>query len=257
ASTDAPQLRTAPAPSGVAGCGGSLRGVAKESPWAINPKGGMWEGTGHPDPDPLKSISDEEMIARANNGADTGADRKHALVSVGRRHANGAMEALEKAIAPNEPQAVREMGLSGMMEHGGPRALDLMWQMLRTEASAQLRGQAIWGIALYGPSQALRAIEVGLQDTDVGVQGMAVLAVWAINDDLGTSLPILEAAAGKAERRVWQEALNVLGRMPYPEAAQLLLEIAETSDGDKRQSAAMYYRNWMSQFPDMATHCLK
>ena len=37
-----------------------------------------------------------------------------------------------------EPQAVREMGLSGMMEHGGPRALDLMWQMLRTEASAQL-----------------------------------------------------------------------------------------------------------------------
>ncbi len=233
-----------------AGCEGGLRGLSAEFPWGGS-KGGGWNGTGHPDPEPLKAISDSDMLALAGDVNLDSADREHALVSVGRRQVPGALKAFRDSLAPKQPRAVREMTLSGLIEHGGPEALTLMWAALEGDPSAHIRGMAIWGIALYGPDEALKAITTGLEDPTYDVQGMALLAVWALRDRPSSALPILEAAAKADERRLWQEGLNVLARMPYSDAGNLLRQIAHQSDGEKRNSAVFYYRQWRNNHPDL------
>lgn len=229
-----------------------LVGLATSFPWAGDRNGG-WQGTGHEDPEPLKKFSDEEMLKMAMNMADNSDDRQHALVSVGRRKMPGAIEALGAALSDHsEIYQVREMGLSGLIEHGGPGALKLMWKALKEDPSEGIRGMAIWGIALYGTAEAEAAVMHGLSDEHPNVKGMAVLAVWAMKDNVGKTLSILKDTAKVSERVIWQESLNVLSRMPHPEAADMLYQIASTETGAKQQSAVMYYRLWLKNYPDLA-----
>ena len=229
-----------------------LVGLSTSFPWAGDRNGG-WQGTGHPDPEPLKAFSDEEMLGKASNTADKSDERQHALVSVGRRKMSGAIDALAAALTNHsEIYEVREMGLSGLIEHGGPEALKLMWQALKNDPSEGIRGMAIWGIALYGSIEAEAAIMHGLSDEHPNVKGMAVLAVWSIKDKRSTALSILQDTAKVTERVIWQESLNVLSRMPYPEASAILYQIAKTETGDKQQSAVSYYRTWLRNYPDLA-----
>ena len=230
----------------------SLVGLATSFPWAGDRNGG-WNGTGHEDPEPLKKFSDEEMLKLAMNMADNSDDRQHALVSVGRRKMPGAIDALAAALSDHkEIYQVREMGLSGLIEHGGPEALKLMWKALKEDPSEGIRGMAIWGIALYGTAEAEAAVMHGLSDEHPNVKGMAVLAVWAMKDNVGKALSILADTAKVSERVIWQESLNVLSRMPYPEAANTLYSIAASETGAKQQSAAMYYRLWLKNYPDLS-----
>lgn len=230
-----------------------MEGVTSAFPWGKGKgKDGVWTGTGAEDPEPLKKLSDAEMLKMAMGDAPEQVDREHALVSIGRRHVPGAIDAFTKAIEHSEPLAVREMGLSGLIEHGGADALPLMWQVLREDPSEQLRGQAIWAVALYGEAEARKAIDVGLADEDIGVRGMAILAVWALKDQPEVALSLLESAAQSDERRVYQEALYTLSRMPWPRAARILSQHAlAATQGDKQRTAVHYYRTWIRAFPDL------
>jgi len=248
---DALKIEPGSQPPAGTNCGGGLRGLSAEFPWARNPKGGLWMGTGYQDPMPLRKFSDEEILARAMNVNDKSDDRQHALVSVGRRKMTGALDALELALKPDQLLQVREMGLSGLIEHGGQRANELMWTAMKDDSS-QIRGQAIWALALYGPDEAYRAIQDGLADDSNEVQGMALLAVWAIKDRPEVALPILDAAVQSDDIRLWQEGANVLGRMPYPKALKILERAARgATDENKRISIAWNYRQWKRNFPDL------
>ncbi len=240
-----------PPPAG-AGCGGGLRGLSSEFPWAGHIEGGVWKGTGHPDPEPLKKISDADMLATAMNQKDQSHERKHALVSVGRRKLPSALTALKLALEPSNTVTVREMGLSGLIEHGGSEALPLMWDVLRGDETSQLRGQAIWAIALYGQDEALKAINTGLADDSLEVQGMAILAVWAIKDKPDVAFRILQSAVDSPDQLVWQEAVHILGKMPYGEAVVILEKAAKAETNKPKQIAlAWQYRDWKRKFPDL------
>ena len=232
-----------------AGCNSGLRGLTSEFPWGGGK--GVWQGTKHPDPEPLKAISNEEMLGMAADASDESDDREHALVSIGRRKLEGAIEIFTAAAQPKERLQVREMALSGLIEHGGAAALPIMWSMLKGDPSAQVRGMAIWAIALYGPSAAEQAIQFGLADAAVSVQGMAILGTWAMKDSPNKVFPILEATAHAEDRIIWQEALYMLGRMPYPRARDILLSLTSSKDLDKKNSAIFYYRRWLKNFPDL------
>jgi hypothetical protein len=227
-----------------------MEGVTSAFPWGKG-ENGVWSGTKATDPEPLKEISDADMLKRAMGEAPEQIDREHALVSVGRRRLPGAMDAFTKALGHSEPLAVREMALSGLIEHGGPDALPLMWQALRDDPSEQLRGMAIWAVALYGETEARKAIDAGLADEDMGVRGMAILAVWALKDQPEVALSLLESAAQSDEKRIYQEALYTLSRMPWPRAARILSQHALGTQSDKQRTAVHYYRTWIRAFPDL------
>lgn len=227
------------------------RGVSSEFPWG-NGDDGPWAGTGSPDPEPLKKISDEEMMKRATDLKEQGLDRQHALVSIGRRHLPGAIEAFRQAMDPGQDRAVREMALSGLMEHGRPEALPLMWEFLRNDPSPQLRGMAVWAVCLYGSDEALKAIDYGLADPALMVQNLATLAIWALKDRPEDALPRLQTAVESDEQMLWQEGLYNLSRLPYAEAGDLLERaVKSATDEAKQKRAIWHYRVWRQNFPDL------
>ncbi len=218
--------------------------LSTESPWGGAQDGSMWQGTNNPDPAELKKLSNSEMLARAT-AAGNSADRQHALVSVGRRKVPGAVDALAAALAASEDMQVREMGITGLIEHGGPDAVSHLRRALLDDKSDQIRGLAIWALAMWGPNEAAEAIKVGLKDDNIGVQGMAILAVWAIKDNQTLAMQILTDAAASDEQRIYQEAANVLMRMQRPEAARLLIDTAtKASSEKKRMTYAWSYKEW-------------
>lgn len=227
-----------------------FEGLASSFPWGRG-ENGVWEGTGVKDPKPLQAVTDEEMMKRAMGDTAERIDHEHALVSVGRRKLPGAMLAFRKAMNHEAPWEVREMALSGLVEHGGKEALPLMWRFLKDDPMPQLRGQAIWAIALYGEDEARKAIDVGLSDEDIGVRGMAILAVWALKDRPDEALPILEAAAESDNLLIFQEAFYNLGRMPWRRAGRILSGWVMRAKGKKQQLALYHYRGWVREYPDL------
>ncbi|MGK0357827.1 MAG: hypothetical protein ACI9U2_000110 [Bradymonadia bacterium] len=226
-----------------------LEGLTAEFPWGDGKPG--WTGTKATDPEPLREISNEEMLKRAMGDTPVQLDREHALVSVGRRRLPGAIDSFRKAIAHSEPLPVREMALSGMVEHGGPDALPIMWEMLRNDPTEQLRGQAIWAVALYGIDEARKAIDAGMADEGIGVRNMAVLAVWALKDSPDEAMSLLESAAQSDEQLIFQEALYNLSRMPWTRAGRSLSALALGEKSPKQKMAVYYYRTWVRKFPDL------
>lgn len=228
-----------------------LEGLSTEFPW-LSSEGGIWQGSNTPDPGPLQKIPDAEMLATAAKIRDGSVDRQHALVSIGRRKVPGAVDALASALALDEILQVREMGLSGLIEHGGADALALMWQVFNDDPSPQMRGMAVWAIALYGASEASKAVHAGLDDKSVEVKGMALLAVWALKDHRQEALSILAEASKSENVRIYQESAYMLSRMPYAGAGTLLVKAARAAKQEiKRISFAMAYKRWRQEHPDL------
>lgn len=236
----------------VGRCKPGLQGMTSEGPWIGADKVG-WEGTGHEDPEPLRKISNEDMVDLAINGGAKKEDRWHALVSVGRRKAPGAIAAFKAALSPSNAIELREMAMNGMFEHGGDEVRRMLWDILETDGSARLRGKAIWGIVSYSPEDAERAIRLGMDDAEGEVVGMAVLAIWSIYDRPEVALPLLERAAESKDKMSWQEAAHVLSRMPYSDASNILQRMAResTEDQAKQRRFVGAYRDWMRAFPDI------
>lgn len=217
-----------------------FRSMADQFPWG-QAGGGTWSGSGVGDPEPLKEISNEEMLKRATSvGFST--DRLNALVSVGRRKVPGALDAIEQALVPSEDQMVRIISVSALVEHGGEQALELLWNKGFTDPDGGIRGQAIWGIALYGHDEALKGIRAGLEDEDPGTRGMAILATTALRDEEVT-MGILEPAIRSSEKREYQEAAYVLSNVPTTRARRLLSDAYDEATDEKRLTLRYYLKS--------------
>jgi hypothetical protein len=232
---------------GTPGCGdlrplGTAEQLAMDFPWGKG-EDGNWQGTGTPDAEPLRKVPDAEILAAALDrrpDAETRNNRLSALVSIGRRHLPAALSVLGSTL--NDPDTfVRRLALSGLVEHGGPGALPHMWRAFRDNAP-EVRGAAVWAIALYGTDEALKAIDAGLADPDPGVRGMAVLATTAVRD-MSKVWPILETAAQSDEQRLYQEAAYVLSSIESRHAMEMLAQTLKAStDPLKRRTFAHYLK---------------
>ncbi len=210
-----------------------FREMAENFPWGTGE--GTWNGSGVGDPEPLKKVSNEEMLKRATS-VGFSSDRLNALVSVGRRKIPGALDALSNALNPKEDQMIRILAVSGLVEHGGEGALELLWGKGFTDPDPGIRGQALWGIALYGHDEALKGIRAGLKDDDPATRGMAILATTALRDE-EVVMGILEPALRSNEQLEYQEAEYVLSNLPTRRARKLLSDVYdETTEKEKRRS---------------------
>ncbi len=222
--------------------------------WMTAPAGQTWQGTGYPDPEPLKAIPNEQMLVVASRALSPDADRLHALVSIGRRHADGAVDVLAAALQPAEPDTVRETAIAALLEHGGPQAEAVLRRTLQHDPSPFVRGNSLWALCSWGESAGLHAVQMGLQDSDLYVQGMAVLAVRALPPERDVVLPILADALASDERQVWQEAMVMLADAGWPEAGEMLYAVASkatVNDDAKGQRAVSAYRAWLRAHPEL------
>ena len=206
--------------------------VAEEFPWG-NAEDGIWTGTGHPDPDDFKKYTDEEILGLASVVGDKSGTRMAAVVSAGRRKIPGAVAVIQQALSPKEPEIVRTMAISALIEHGGTEALSLMWQAQSDDPSPHVRGGAVWAIALYGPHEALRGVEAGWADEHPAVKGLSILALTAVRNESRVR-HLLQQAIDSDEQLVWQESAYVLGQIPATWARQMLATAYDNAKGQKR-----------------------
>lgn len=217
-----------------------FREMAEEFPWRVDDSG-TWNGSGVEDPEPLKDVSHEEMLKRANSAGFT-TERGNALVSVGRRKMPGALDALAAALEPSGHQMTRMLAISGLIEHGGEQARELLWRAMTEDPDGGLRGSALWGLALYGHDESLRAIRAGLEDEDPGTRGMAIMATTSLRDEEVT-MAILERAINSDELGEYQEGAYVLSNIKTQAARRMLSDAYDrATDKGKRITLRSYLK---------------
>lgn len=214
--------------------------LSQEFPWGNHDRN-MWHGTGHPDPEPIRNVTDEEMIATAaSHDKEKYSDRLTALVSIGRRKLPEALQVIEGALSPSEPLLVRQLAMSALIEHGGPEALKLMWKALKTDPEGKLRGAALWAIALYGPAEAAKAIEIGLADPDPQTQAGAVTAATALRDE-DAIVQIVRWGLSSNHQMVYQQAAYVAAHLVSKKTVGLLAAHAKAAKDPTRRTLMRHY----------------
>lgn len=252
-STWNPAAAPLPAPAAVKSTGSSVHVIppaglihdpaqqpAPLSGPSVPPGSKGWHGTGHPDPEPLRTIPDDQMMSIAKRD-DASQERMHALISIGRRKIPGALPVIAKALTHPEYH-VKAIGLAALMEHGGTEALALLWKFLREDSDRMARSNALWGIALWGPDEALAAARYAWGTKDPSLMGSAVLASWAFRDR-PELMPLLAEALDHSHELVWQEAIYTLQRLGSSQSISMLqAAYAREKDPSKRERIAFYLR---------------
>jgi len=212
-----------------------LKSMSLDFPWGKG-EDGQWFGTGTPDPEPIRAMSDAEMLAAARGEKDKLDDRLSALVSIARRHLPEAVPLATSLLNQQSAELLhRQVALSALIEHGGPEAQKVFWQTLQGADQPRLRGSAVWAIALYGTAEAMKAIDIALADPDAGVRGMGVLALTAIRGNGAYVWRVLEVAAYASEQQVYQEAAYVLSQIADARAMKMLGDALDHAGTDSKK----------------------
>lgn len=217
--------------------------LADDFPWGKG-EDGNWQGTGEPDPEPLRNVSNEEIMAAARGEKGDLNDRRSALVSAARRHLPGALDMAGAVLLDTGMDLMsRQVALSALIEHGGGGALSLMWRAFQ-DPNDRIRAGAVWAIALYGTAEAKKVITAALKDPHPGVKGAAILALTAVRNDEVFLRTVLESTIVSSEQPVYQEAAYVLAALADARAVKVLSEQLDRATGNelKRRTLRHYLR---------------
>lgn len=229
---------------------------------------GIWPGSGMTDPQPIRHIKDEDMLAAARGVQIEGLDRLTAMVSVARRRLPDAIGILAETLRTRSsawssgevteqslletpgtnPLIVerfrRNIAVSGLIEIGGAEALAVLWQAMRDEPDPMIRQALVGAIALHGTTEAMKVIDVAMADEDPGVRGMGVLSLPLVRNNGEYVWRVLETAINASEMRVFQEAAYILGEIADERAVKMLSDALDSagSDPQRRTNFRHYLR---------------
>jgi hypothetical protein len=153
-------------------------------------------------------------------------------------HADAAADqALERFIAPNQPESMRRRAVShiGMR----PRGLDLLKKIIAGDPDARVREQAVSALANGRQPEALDLlISIAKSDTDSRLRSQAVSGLGRQRGP-----KVLATLTGIAESdrdpNVKKRALSALQSMPDGEGVPVLIQMARTQRDLELRKAAM------------------
>jgi HEAT repeat protein len=131
---------------------------------------------------------------------------------------------------PAERSAARQTFLDG-----GPQAVPVLVEMLRTSASAEVRWSAADYLGRLGPdaSDASEALLAALDDPDPHVQSVAVEAIPKVGTPADTAVPALAELLDTAHAPVAAYAISVYkarAQAALPQLTQLLSDTSQSAD---------------------------
>ncbi len=227
---------------------------------------GIWPGSGMTDPQPIRHVKDEDMLAAARGAETEQLNQLTAMVSVARRRLPEAIgilaevlknrssawssgEVTEQSLLETQgtnPLIVerfrRNIAVSGLIEIGGSEALAVLWQAMRDEPDPMIRQALVGAIALNGTTEAMKAIDLAMADENPGVRGMGVLSLPLVRNNGDYVWRVLETAVNSPEMRVYQEAAYVLGEIADERAVKMLSDALDSAGSDpKRKDNFRHY----------------
>jgi hypothetical protein len=154
-------------------------------------------------------------------------------------HADPAADtALERFVAPEQPESVREKAVYWLGVTRGRRGFEGLKKVLAGDPSERVRDRAVQSLAMSKePGAVDLVIETARKDRSSKVRGQALF--WLARQAGAKAIaPIQQAIENDPEREVRRRAVSALQQMPNGEGVPLLIQVAKSSkDAEVRKQA--------------------
>lgn len=160
--------------------------------------------------------------------------------------------ALERFVAPSQPERIREKAAFWMGTARGRRGYEVLDRMVRHDASDNFRDKAVFALFVSREPKATDTIiEVARNDSSSHVRGQALFwlaqkAGRKTEADRATSV-IRQAIENDPETEVKKKAVFALSQLPKDQGVPLLIQVAQNNRNREVRKQAMF---WLGQSGD-------
>jgi len=155
-------------------------------------------------------------------------------------HADAAADAaLERFVAPEQPEHIRQKAVSWLGWTRGARGFETLKKVLATDKSDRVRDRALQALAgSREPGAIDLLIATARNDASPKIRGQAL--VWLSRQAGAKAVgPIQQAIENDPEREVKRRAVSALQQMPDGQGIPLLIQLAKTSQNQDVRKQAM------------------
>jgi HEAT repeat protein len=160
--------------------------------------------------------------------------QEHSAMSAIGLHADPSADAaLEKFVAPDQPESIRQRAVIWL------RSFDALKRIVETDPSDRVRDRALQTLSMRKEPAAIDlVIATARNDRSPRVRGQAL---FALARQAGTKAvgPIQQAIENDPEREVKRRAVSALQHLPNGEGIPLLIQLAKTSHNAEVRKQAM------------------
>ena len=163
-------------------------------------------------------------------------------------HADPAADqALERLVAPGEPDSIREKATFWLGSARGRRGFEVLRRIVTEDASDRVREKAVFGLSVSQEPEAV-AVMVGVAKNDRSrhVRGQALFWLAHKAGEMAAAA-ITEAVENDPDTEVKKRAVFALQQLPPDEGVPLLIQVARTNKNPAVRKQAMF---WLGQSND-------
>jgi len=200
----------------------------------------------------LTGVQPAESIALLTSFATQTDDGRHrrsepALSAIALHDGPAADQALEKLVAPGQPESLRERTTFWLGSARGHRGYEVLRRIVSEDASERVREKAVFGLSVSREPEALPTmIEVAKSDRSSHVRGQALF--WlAQKAGRKAAAAITEAIENDPDTEVKKKAVFALQPLPRDEGVPLLIQVARNNKNPAVRKQAIF---WLGQTND-------
>jgi HEAT repeat protein len=184
-----------------------------------------------------------------DGGRSAGRDKvaDSALMAIAVHEGPAADDALERFIAPSQPERIRKKAAFWMGNMRGRRGYEALSRLVRDDPSDKVREHGVFALSQSEVPEAVDAmIRVAQKDASTHVRGQALF--W-LGQKAGKKAvaAITGAIADDPETEVKKKAVFALSQLPKEEGVPMLIQVAKTNRNPEVRKQAMF---WLGQSGD-------
>ncbi len=195
---------------------------------------------------PAESIA---LLTSFGTQTDDGRHRRSepALSAIALHAGPTADQALEKLVAPSQPESLRERATFWLGSARGHRGYEVLRRIVSEDPSERVREKAVFGLSVSREPEAMPAmIEVAKSDRSSHVRGQALF--WlAQKAGHKAAAAITEAIENDPDTEVKKKAVFALQQLPREEGVPLLIQVARNNKNPAVRKQAIF---WLGQTND-------
>jgi hypothetical protein len=155
--------------------------------------------------------------------------------------------ALDRFVAPEQPEHRRKQAAFWMGQARGPRGFATLSRLVATDPSPRFREHVVFALTQsHEPQATERIVEVAKHDESAQVRGQALF--WLAQSASRRASAVVQAALSEdPEVEVKKKAVFALSQLPKDEGVPLLIRLAQTHKSLEVRKQAMF---WLGQSQD-------
>ncbi len=170
-----------------------------------------------------------------------------AIAAIAFHNDSAADQTMEKFVASNQPESLRERTAFWLGNARGRRGYEVLKRMLREDPSSKVRDKVVFALTQSKEPEAIATmIDAARNDQSPHVRGQALFWLAQKAGQKATEA-ITEAIDKDPETEVKKKAVFALSQLPKDEGVPKLIQVARTNRNPEVRKQAMF---WLGQSKD-------